>query len=284
MGKSIFEDFEIEFIKHNYDKMRYSEITNILNLTNKKKKTEKSVRNKARNMGLTKINRTINKDFFEEVDDENKAYWLGFIYADGWVCTTYRNAEVGIELQQKDYEHLEKFSSALNGNLPITFKEKDIRIANNKHITHTKICKIRIYSKKMAEDLIRNDVVKNKTKSNIFPKVEKDELFWHFLRGFLDGDGCIHISKKNSLAVKFTGANLEFFGYLKDRFAEYGFISRIHITNERRNDLFINGDKLSFLNKVYNNSTIFLERKYKLYQKALQIRNGLNAVSNIGEG
>jgi hypothetical protein len=36
-------------------------------------------------MRHTKQKYKINEDFFQEIDTEEKAYWLGFLYADGYI-------------------------------------------------------------------------------------------------------------------------------------------------------------------------------------------------------
>ena len=62
---------------------------------------------------------SLDENYFEEITNENKAYWLGFIYADGSVRLRdrYPNKkwkpsiiyEFKIKLGIKDKEHLEKF-------------------------------------------------------------------------------------------------------------------------------------------------------------------------------
>ena len=44
---------------------------------------------------------------FETIDTEEKAYWLGFMYADGYIGAS--RYSVGINLSLKDIDHLKKF-------------------------------------------------------------------------------------------------------------------------------------------------------------------------------
>lgn len=46
-------------------------------------------------------------DVFEKIDTEEKAYWLGFLFADGYVGTN--DNSVGLGLAIKDIEHVKKF-------------------------------------------------------------------------------------------------------------------------------------------------------------------------------
>jgi predicted DNA-binding protein YlxM (UPF0122 family) len=53
-----------------------------------------------------------NRDFFDSIDTEEKAYWLGFMYADGYIGAT--EYSVGLNISLKDIDHLKKYNEALN--------------------------------------------------------------------------------------------------------------------------------------------------------------------------
>ena len=72
------------FIKNNYDKKTYKELANDLSFT------ERQVRGKINNMGLSKLRKFDNK-YFEVIDNCEKAYWLGFLYADGYIINNKSN-------------------------------------------------------------------------------------------------------------------------------------------------------------------------------------------------
>ena len=52
------------------------------------------------NFDITRRKYQVNEFFFDEIDSEEKAYWLGFIYADGYVNTN--GNKFGINLSLKD--------------------------------------------------------------------------------------------------------------------------------------------------------------------------------------
>ena len=110
MSKAIFTKEQINFMINNYETMQYKEIGNILGFT------ERQIRGKLNNMGYTK-NRKFNNRYFQHIDTPLKAYFLGYIFADGWVChnNATHNYEFGMELQEQDKYVLEKLNSELGG-------------------------------------------------------------------------------------------------------------------------------------------------------------------------
>lgn len=65
-----------------------------------------------------------NENYFEEINTPNKAYWLGFIYADGYVSINNNQYVFGIALSEKDCILLKKLNFELNSSYPIhTYKQ-----------------------------------------------------------------------------------------------------------------------------------------------------------------
>ena len=246
-------------------------------MSNKIKKTEKQIRTKASGLGLRKTNTTINKNFFKEINNEESAYWLGFIYADGYIIINKENrtSELGIQLSIKDKEHLEILNNCIKANVEIKTIHKKSGFIKGIPVKERDICSIRIYSINIVKDLIKNGVVQNKTNSIIYPIINNEILFYHFLRGFLDGDGCIW-KNKNRFSVKFTNSNNIFLEYLQEKLSTYGFLSSIYKENDKKYNLYIRGDVVKFLNKIYDNSNLYLKRKHQLYIEAVQSRNTLD--------
>lgn len=61
-----------------------------------------------------------NKFIFDKIDNEEKAYWLGFLYADGSVGSTDNRVELG--LAEKDYNHLVKFKNFIGLDNNISYR------------------------------------------------------------------------------------------------------------------------------------------------------------------
>lgn len=167
--KSIFTTKDIDFMKEHYKDMSYKDIGLTLGFT------ERQIRGKINNMGLTK-NRDYNKDFFKNIDSANKAYWLGFIYADGNISDNSLN----IEIDYADRDLLQRFVDDIDSQIEVTQRERDTTFNGYTYHTHTSLA--RLYCKDIANQLINLGVVPTKTYRKEYPKC--DEFFWHFFKRF----------------------------------------------------------------------------------------------------
>lgn len=141
---------------------------------------------------------TSNENYFSKIDSPEKAYWLGFIYADG--CVTKQNS-LSIILHKKDTEHLMKLKDSLNATNPIEERVEKIKNKNGEIVRLQECSKLRISSTKITKDLINAGCFRNKSKILKYPNPDiiPKELEAHFIAGYFDGDGCVYIylDKKN---------------------------------------------------------------------------------------
>lgn len=137
----------------------------------------------------TKLEHYCDYDFFHIIDTESKAYWLGFLYADG--CVTDQGV-ISLLLAGHEKGHLEKYKSALNAEHPIEERHDKMR-AKGKVVRTQHNVKIRLHSKTMAADLYRLGVHPRKSFTLKFPTSDQvpSHLLHHFIRGYFDGDGSI---------------------------------------------------------------------------------------------
>jgi hypothetical protein len=260
---SIFSREDIDYIRENYLEMTYGEIAKELGFT------EKQVKGWI-NHNCDKKVRTFNDRYFDKIKTPNQAYWLGFIYADGYVIkrTSVRNYELGIQIQSCDIKLLEDFNNELGGVHSITYSHDEKYICGNPKISITDSVTLRIYSKNIVDDLIKNNVIQNKTQSPIFPIV-KDDLFFDFLRGYIDGDGCIYINQDKVTAsqIHITSAHDEILNYIKDKLSLYGINSYVYKEKERKHRIYVNHkDAIKLLDLIYYDKNVQkLNRKYEKY-------------------
>jgi DNA-binding CsgD family transcriptional regulator len=138
-----------------------------------------------------KVSYNCNHNAFS-IDSEISFYLAGFIAADGCIKskkgTTSKSLYIG--LSNKDRKHLEKIRDALGAEHPIG----DYEVKNSKRNANwdDTICSsINITSSQIYQDLQRFNVTERKTHTLTFPDWMKDHpLRHHFIRGYIDGDGC----------------------------------------------------------------------------------------------
>lgn len=222
---------------------------------------------KSENITIRKSNITSRKyscdeNYFECIDNEEKAYWLGFLYADGFIESkrgTY-SQKFGIMLSYRDRKHLEKFNKCLNSNYVIHDYE------GSGYNKSGKFSRLLITSQKMVNDLKNLGCVEQKTSSLVFPtenqvpkKLQKD-----FIRGMIDGDGSVFIS--NTPMFSFLGT-YDIVNNVKNILK----LSVKTIKDERCEHIYyFNASarkNFSALKWLYEDSAIYLDRKFEMYCK-----------------
>lgn len=215
-----------------------------------------------------------NLNFFDIIDNEEKAYWLGFIYADGCISSTEKrpNYHVRITLSNKDKSHLEKFAKIFNIEIKTIPKE----IAGGYGASND-IVRIDIYNKDMWINLYEIGIDSLKTYDEEAKILENipDELLRHFIRGVFDGDGSISLNENKS-GGKFNICGT--FG-LMEKLQKY-LIENLelsetklvqHIKSKMNYNLAYHGVKQ--IRKIYDwfyqDSTVFLERKKEIFEKCI---------------
>lgn len=258
---SIFSSQDVEFIKNNYDLMTSAEIGKILGFT------ASQIQGKVNKLKLKSKRRNINDTYFEHINTPLKAYYLGFIYADGYIIydENRHNYEFGMELQSDDKYILEKLNDELGGqNIIYHSDPKDVLICGTQiaHGGHSDI--LRIYSKKLVCDLIKNGIETNKTLKDTYPIID-DKFFFDWLRGYIDGDGCYY-NYNNQTYMHITCASIIPLRYIQDKLNSFGIKTQIYTENERKHRLmctsFTEMNKL--VNRLYYEDGLFcLRRKYE---------------------
>ena len=229
----------------------------------------------------------LNEDFFEKVDSEAKAYFLGLAYADGYNQTVRVSKCFLIQLKEEDKEILEIFRNVIES-------DYNLKLIKKRKNSHCDAYRLQVNSKKFCEDLIKLGCVGCKSKILKFPTDEQvpPHLIHHFIRCYFDGDGCVWEGKRKKVTVK-------------DKQRKSGFRERIihnvkfnivgtEFTNESIQNILMNslGFKKTklyyfanctqleysgrtqmklFYKYLYNNATIFFQRKRNKFEKILSI-------------
>jgi len=217
-----------------------------------------------------KIKYNINHNYFNVIDTTEKAYWLGFLYADG--CITDKN-DVILELSNVDVNHIYKFLNSIESDHPI----KNPKNRNSSRVT--------IRSKQLASDLIRMGCTPRKSLTLEYPEWLDTSLDKHFIRGYFDGDGCISRSCYNETrknrnpenktivwTVKFTGT----YSFLNSIVTRLNIPSNKIISDGTKGYQLKYGGKkkpLEVLETFYSDNILSLDRKYEKY---IEFKNEIN--------
>lgn len=270
----VWTDYELSFLRNNYSEINLEDLSEHLG------RTANAVKLKAERIGLKKYPYTCDYHFFDNIDTEEKAYWLGFLTADGWISKAAdSNAGVtGIELQYGDIGHLKKFNQSIGGNYKITDRWRNCLISTNPDkVNHT--CVLRIFSLVMYNSLVKFGFTNNKTFDCSIPELRRD-LIRHFMRGYFDGDGCFAYTDK-SFSINFITAS----SLLNKDIAKL--LDSINISYTQQN--YVNNfdttmymtyiyrikDKIRFLDWIYKDCNIYLDRKY---QKYINVKNYIHSI------
>lgn len=258
----ILTDDDKKIMIDNYYNMSSSKIAKMLNLK------ESDVTNfwaKNNLRGKCKRQYPLNESCFDVIDNEAKAYTLGFIASDGCVYETKDKGKqniVRISIHQCDEEILTDIKEKV-------FKtEKPI-------IYHKNTATLEISSNRIYESLIALDIKPRKTYGNSFVRLS-DDLMRHFIRGYFDGDGSISNKLINKSLT--SDINISISGYKKnmskivDYLAENNIIATFNEDRRRYNGDDVFGaltlpnkiSKYAFLKYIYSDSFIGLKRKKDL--------------------
>lgn len=128
-----------------------------------------------------------NQNYFDTIDNADKAYWLGFFYADAYNGLSTNT--INVSLNGNDSDHLKKLAKSLG------LTEKNVK----RKLTAAgyDVCTLQIYSKHICNKLVKLGCPPAKSFIIDYPKWLPNDLHNHFIRGLFDGDGCITRRSKN---------------------------------------------------------------------------------------
>lgn len=216
-----------------------------------------NIHRRPRELSLRKYN--LNVEYFKEINSEEKAYWLGFITADGGIV----NSRLTIKLATKDKSHLEKFVGDLETDQPIfdIFSERKGTLNASSYVC--------ISSKLIVNDLKKYGIVPNKSLREVYYNCVSD-LQRHYLRGLFDGDGSIGKVKYGWLTTM-CGSN-ELIHEFKNHL-----VKKLNVKPQKlrcqKNLWYLSFGKKNdvklILDYLYGNSNISLDRKLNLYKQVI---------------
>ena len=212
---------------------------------------------------------TLNESYFETIDTEKKAYWLGFLYADGYVGNNNYN---NVVLSSIDQEHIQKFSDDIEytGNLRK-------RVGGFEGSKEQLV--INFSSEKMTSDLRNIGLYPGKsTTMESFPEIDSD-LVNHFIRGYFDGDGSVYEQRSTSYhkdkMYEYQRNIVSIIGTYKFLMEILEHLPMMHrIRKSKTESMFYieyygRHDFEDIYDYLYKNATIYLDRKFNKFETLL---------------
>lgn len=214
-----------------------------------------------------------NERFFETIETEEQAYWLGFCTAD--LSLFAKGYCFSLGLSGKDKGHVEKFRAALGSDKKIT------------HVSHGGFPSVHgadvlaLYSKPLVCDLARHGVVTGSLRRTP-PPVLPDSLWRHYWRGLIDGDGGFARTRKKGRHLPEWSMHLVGSEECVKRFQQVsaeatgatGYINSKATTKPGQKlwrwGLAGSQQVLFLARHLYDGATVYLDRKKATYEELLR--------------
>lgn len=215
-------------------------------------------------------NRTysVNEEYFDNIDTQNKAYFLGFLFADG--NNGMQKATISLSLQEKDRDILEKLRIDAGSNKPLRFISSERKRNNGEGYNYKDKYALTVCNKHWCERLSELGCVPNKSLVLKFPDYLSDEMLPHFIRGYFDGDGCIVNAKSGAYAISLTSTKDFCISVQNIVFNLFGMKSYIYPASNKNGITYVwtlrkKQDIKTFLDWIYKDAELYLKRKYDRY-------------------
>ena len=223
---------------------------------------------KRNNITLRKQSETSRKNFIINFNGDilttNDAYILGLIWADGNLS---RNC-IEIVLQESDRQILDDISKYVYNKDTLTYRKPRNLISNNIEYKCKPQVRFRITSKEVVNKLRKIGLIENKSLICRLPQIDL-KMMPHFIRGLLDGDGCIYTKNRRSCRVDIISNHMMANEISKIVNETLKIRSKVYLKTENVSTFTISGrlQILKFLEWIYKDADLKLDRKYEKYKE-----------------
>lgn len=197
------------------------------------------------------------------IDTQEKAYLLGLFYSDGNVGNNQSQCRLELSLNDRD----------------LVFHLKEVFPFFYIHYDRGTKIELGNYSKTLKDDLIANGCLPRKSfenRNNLHIPNISEELIPHFIRGYFDGDGGCTLNTQKSKVQKrvyIYSASLSLINEIEDFMKSKGIIFNNIIQSGKNIPVYKSTPSTksysNYYNFLYNNATIFMQRKKEVFDKIL---------------
>ncbi len=217
----------------------------------------------------------VNEEFFSNWGQE-MAYVLGYIYADGSIYPSVRGSYFNVT--SIDRSTIFKIKKWLKSKHIIQKKKSTWSNGKIQYV-------LKIGNKKVYQSLENLGLHPSKSLSIKFPKNIPEKYLSHFIRGYLDGDGCVYFEmakgKTKKLIIKrlstiFTGGSKIFLENLNFILGRKLLLNQAKIYKGKRSFQlrYSTGDSIKLFKFLYKdvNNQVYLRRKFDVFLKYFKLR------------
>ena len=193
--------------------------------------------------------RIVKHNPFQDIDNPNVQYWLGWLATDGYI--SHSENRITLSLSIKDIDVIEKFRDFISPNLTIH---------HSIHHEEFEMVFVSFRNKEIVDFLSTLGFNNNKT----FEFVPNFEITWDYIRGVFEGDGYIRERE-----INITGASKKHieavYNFVKSQGIDCKLQQKLTPKNTIMYDFEIHSktEISKFVDKIYANADIFMDRKYR---------------------
>ncbi len=209
------------------------------------------------------MKRHCKEEFFKELNYEAQSYWLGFIFADGCISDTECLA-LDICLKSADTHHLLQFRRDINSNAPIYSYPSQPNQAS-----------IRIFNQRFVTNLLKWGLTPRKSHTIKWPPIPPS-MTRHFIRGVMDGDGCMSWSPRYGriypICEVAASSSISFLRSLAKELQGRGIHCQIRSAGSNNPPgvrVYRNSDKITYFRFLYSGATRYLCRKLQPWKECM---------------
>lgn len=232
-----------------------------------------------------------NENYFDDIDTEEKAYWLGFVWCDASVIQSGTNLALKVSLSEVDDAHLYKLKKAFDAEQPISYYKTTGFESKNREARL-------LLSNSYLGGVLREKygMIPHRNDPSLLIDAIPKHFIRHFLRGVYDADGSLtlyHVQEKDcknptmKMCLQIY-TNEKLIDFIQEHFVEVGLRVGKTKTIKRHKDrdgsstgLNISGTNqaVRILEYLYEGSNIYLDRKYEKFLEMQEARRNLRATS-----
>ncbi|TFG23721.1 MAG: hypothetical protein EU532_13205 [Promethearchaeota archaeon] len=160
--------------------------------------------------GVLEYHPNLKLDYFKQIDTIEKAYWLGWLFAEGYIYIHARRKKnknpyyrFGVGCVEDDFILIQRFIETIGYDISNISPRLEKYTTSKGEIRRFR--RISIINNQFCENLISQGFIvgKKKSKNIRLPNFKKRDLLLAFLLGYYDGDGTIRRSRITSGSKEF---------------------------------------------------------------------------------